>query len=320
MSETTILFCTDLHGSEMYFRKILTIALKHKPDILLISGDLTGKSIIPIIKIDEDKYLTEVFGHRYEGKGEQGLRELQERIRASGYYDFVTTLEELQEIQEDKKKIDELFDKVMQEGIRRWIKTIEEKLPPDMKVIMNPGNDDRFVIDDIIKESDRVLYTLGSVEYLDDFHPMVSCEWVNFTPFESPRECSEEELEERLVKEISKVDEEKIPWLICDFHAPPYNTPLDLAPKLDKELKPVTILGNPIMEHVGSTAVRKVIEEYQPKALLCGHIHESAGVHRIGRTVCINPGSEYVEGIMHGYLVKLTSDKDGIDYYPVMGG
>jgi len=312
-----ILFCTDLHGSETYFRKILAATLKYKPDVLLISGDLTGKAIIPIVKVGE-KYVTEVFGHRYEGEGEKGLKELQERVRASGYYDYVCDLDELKKMQESKEYVDQLFEKVMADGIARWIKTIEEKIPPEIKVIMNPGNDDSFAIDDVIKNSERVLYTLGSVEYLDDIHPMVSCEWVNITPFESPRECEEDELEERLRKEIEKVDSDKIPFLVCDFHAPPFNTPLDLAPKLDKELRPVTVFGNPVMEHVGSKAVRKVIEEYQPKALLCGHIHESPGVHKIGRTVCINPGSEYVEGIMHGYLVVLT--RDSIDYTPIMGG
>jgi Icc-related predicted phosphoesterase len=60
---------------------------------------------------------------------------------------------------------------------------------------------------------------------------------------------------------------------------------------------------------VGSTAVRKIIEKYQPLLGLHGHIHESAGFVRIGRTQCLNPGSEYAEGILRGFLVEIEGAK-----------
>ncbi len=58
-------------------------------------------------------------------------------------------------------------------------------------------------------------------------------------------------------------------------HQPPYDTALD-----------VIRTG----QHVGSRAVRAWIEKHQPLACLCGHIHEAAGVDRLGQTVLINPG------------------------------
>lgn len=311
-----VLFCTDLHGSEVYFGKVLASVLNLKVDVLLISGDITGKSIVPIVKLGGDRYITELFGRRMEGQGEKGLQELKDKIRYSGYYYYLATMDEIKELQDKREKVDELFTKVMCDTVAEWIQKIDRVLPKDVRVIINPGNDDRFDVDDVIKASDRVEYTLGKVDYLDDRHPMVACEWVNTTPFESPRECSEDELEKRLRKEIEKLGDYKN--AVFDFHAPPYNTRLDLAPKLDKNLKPVTSFGQSVMIHVGSKAVLKVIKEYQPILGLHGHIHESAGVINIGRTWCVNPGSEYVEGIMHGYVVILKEDK--IEYFPVMGG
>ena len=56
-------------------------------------------------------------------------------------------------------------------------------------------------------------------------------------------------------------------------------------------------------------AVRQLIEEYQPLLALHGHIHESRGEARIGRTLCINSGSEYNSGRIHGVTVKLAPDE-----------
>ena len=60
---------------------------------------------------------------------------------------------------------------------------------------------------------------------------------------------------------------------------------------------------------VGSTAVRELIERIQPVLALHGHIHESRGVANIGKTVAINPGSSYTEGVLQGVIVTLSGDK-----------
>ena len=43
--------------------------------------------------------------------------------------------------------------------------------------------------------------------------------------------------------------------------------------------------------HAGSELFAKYIEENQPLAVVCGHIHEGAGMEKIGETLVINPGS-----------------------------
>ncbi|MDG6915853.1 MAG: metallophosphoesterase, partial [Nitrososphaerota archaeon] len=86
--------------------------------------------------------------------------------------------------------------------------------------------------------------------------------------------------------------------------------PLDLAPKLLPDLtKAMSPGGETEMVHVGSTAVRAALERYHPLLALHGHIHESRGVAKLGRTLCANPGSEYAGGVLRGFLADLEGDK-----------
>ena len=64
-----------------------------------------------------------------------------------------------------------------------------------------------------------------------------------------------------------------------------------------------------MMMSVGSHAVRSAIEKNQPLLGLHGHIHESKGIANIGRTLCINAGSEYSQGILRAAIVNLEKDK-----------
>ncbi len=63
------------------------------------------------------------------------------------------------------------------------------------------------------------------------------------------------------------------------------------------------------MKPAGSTAVKAFIEKVQPMLGLHGHIHEAAGHVRNGRTLLINAGSEYAEGIMKAAIINLENGK-----------
>ena len=58
-------------------------------------------------------------------------------------------------------------------------------------------------------------------------------------------------------------------------HAPPYGTKCDRLRT---------------GEHVGSAALRALIDREQPDLVLCGHIHESRAIDEIGPTTVVNPG------------------------------
>jgi hypothetical protein len=96
-----------------------------------------------------------------------------------------------------------------------------------------------------------------------------------------------------------------IPTAIFNFHVPPYGYALDLAPELTKDL----IQAADRKIHAGSRAVAKMIEKYQPLLGIHGHIHESRGAQKIKRTLTLNPGSEYSEGILKGAVIVLSKGK-----------
>jgi Icc-related predicted phosphoesterase len=99
---------------------------------------------------------------------------------------------------------------------------------------------------------------------------------------------------------------------------PPYESSLDTAFEVDEELRYVMKGGRPHEVPTGSPAVRQLIEEVQPLLSLHGHIHESKGVTRIGRTVAINPGADYGSGHLDGCLIHLAADRV-VNQYLVSG-
>lgn len=303
MGKVRLVFSTDVHGSEIYWRKWIKSAEHYKADTIIMAGDLTGKAIIPIFKKD-GAYTYTLQESKHTVKGPRELAEASDELRLKGFYPFTTTVEEVKEIRKDKGKLDALFSKLMVEGIDRWMRMIEGSVDGKVQVIVNPGNDDIFDVDDVIKKYSRVTYPMDRIVEIGGKYQMITCAWVNTTPWKSPRECGEEELANRLQKQIDRL--ESFENALFNFHAPPANTHLDLAPALDKTLKQKTVLGSPEMAHVGSTAVREAIEKYQPLLGLHGHIHESSGNHKIGRTICINPGSKYTAGAFSAYIVDLT--------------
>jgi len=313
---TRIFFVSDVHGSEKCFRKFINAGKIYKADVLILGGDITGKMIVPIVK-QGNEYHADFIGKKWILNNEKELESLEKKIRDSGYYPYLTDPNELEELEADKSKVDKLFSELMVEQVKRWIKIAEERLKnTGIKCYITPGNDDRFDADKAFTESDYVINPEGKVVKIDDHHEMISTGFSNKTPWNSPREVTEERLEEIIEEMVSRVENMKN--CIFNFHCPPYDTIIDVAPLLDETLKPVVKGGQTVMVHVGSVSVRKAIEKYQPLLGLHGHIHESRGVAKIGRTLCLNPGSEYTEGILRGVIINL--DKGKIKSYMFTSG
>ena len=315
-----IVYSGDVHGNERVWLKWLKAAEEYKADYLIMNGDLTGKKIVPIAKMKDGTWRSAKFLDReWILKSEKEVEELAERIRHAGMYPFITTIDEIKAIAQDPKKVDQLFEEVMVKEIERWLDLVKQKVPPNVKVIVSPGNDDSFAIDEVIKRCDRVIYPNDKVIYITNKNPLITCEWVNPTPWNTPREEDERKLKKRLESKFKMVKKEEYPYVLAMFHAPPFDSGLDMAPKLDKNLKPILVGGHPVMVPVGSKAVREVIEKYQPLMGLHAHIHESPGEVRIGRTLCINPGSEYDRGIFRAYIIDLSKDGSIEKYWRTYG-
>jgi Icc-related predicted phosphoesterase len=73
------------------------------------------------------------------------------------------------------------------------------------------------------------------------------------------------------------------------------------------------------MKPVGSTAVREAITRYQPLLSVHGHIHESKGVAKLGRTLAVNPGSSYSDGVLQAAVLELNPKNGKIKYVLVNG-
>jgi Icc-related predicted phosphoesterase len=156
-------------------------------------------------------------------------------------------------------------------------------------------------VDEIVSGAKRVELAEGRVVEFGDFQ-MVSTGWSNRTPWDTYREEDEDQLLERMQRMIDQVTAPP-ERTIYNFHCPPYGTGLDDAPELTEDLRPKH--GGRSIVPVGSKAVREAIEKGQPALSLHGHIHEARGNTRIGRTLCINPGSSYEQGQLLGAVVNL---------------
>jgi Icc-related predicted phosphoesterase len=235
------------------------------------------------------------------------LKELLLKIRFTGsYYVILDRGEESKFAAESERE--KLFTHVLVDATREWIQLAEERLKDSETIcLIMPGNDDPRDIDSVLGSSSRIINPDGKLIAIDGTYEIASSSFGNITPWSCPRDIQEDELETKLEIACSAIKSPET--ALFNFHVPPYDSGLDLAPKLDADLKIVTEMGQPVMIPVGSHAVRKIIEKYQPLVGLHGHIHESKGTTTIGRTFCVNPGSEYAEGLLHGAVLDLEKGK-----------
>lgn len=310
MGAVKIFFASDFHGSERVFRKFVNSGKHYGADILIGGGDITGKMIVPIVEHPDGTHHASYFGSEVVIKTEEELLELEGTLRSSGFYYTRTKLQDMESY--TPEKIDELFHEKMKETIYAWVALAEERLKPTgIECFLMPGNDDHTIVDEALESSNYVVNADQKVVKVGPFE-MITLGESNITPWMCPRDVPEEELAAKIDELAVQVKD--MGRCIFNLHVPPYDSGLDTAPQLDKDLKP-RMDGTELKTiPVGSHAVRAAIEKYQPMLGLHGHIHESRGARKIGRTVCVNPGSEYQGGILRGVFLNIDDKKLKIDW------
>jgi len=310
-----IFFATDIHGSEVCWRKFLNSAAFYKADLVVLGGDVTGKAMVPIT-VNNGYWQLTLRGETMRLETKTELDDVMTRIRNSGFYPALVSPDELTYLGENEGAVDQRFSVEMISSLDRWLDMADGKLRGgQIPCILNGGNDDIFEIDNIIESSPCVSFAEGKLLDLDGFS-LVSMGWTNPTPWDTYREAPEEELAAkieavaRLVPDMGRA--------IFNFHAPPYGTGLDEAPALDENLRPMH--GGAVMKPVGSTAVRDAILKHQPLLSVHGHIHESRGVKKMNRTLAINPGSVYGDGVLQGAVIELDKKKTKVSRYILVNG
>ena len=310
MARNTLLyFVSDLHGSSLCFRKFVNATQVYKPTVLVLGGDVAGKAIQSIVRGPNGRWQCTFVGNRYELSDGSELAELEKLIADHGYYPYRAEPGEL-EAMETAGTLDDLFLRLMRARLAEWLDIADSRLrPTGVPLYLMLGNDDPPELAEMLDQAPWGVHSEGKVVQLDDEHEMISWGYANPTPWHTYREQDEEQLAAEYAKMADKL--ERPERAVFNLHPPPYETQLDEAPALDDNLRVQATLGQVRYKAVGSTAVREIEAERQPLAGLHGHIHESAGIRRLGRrkSLILNPGSDYSTGALNGALISLRKDR-----------
>jgi Icc-related predicted phosphoesterase len=302
---TRLFYASDIHGSDLLWRKFLGASKFYDAEAAVMGGDLLGKAIVPIERRPDSTFRAEFLGAEREVREGEGLDELVAAIRFNGYYPWIASAEEIAQRGADTE---ELFGEIARDDIRRWVELAEARTSTNGRsgLFVMAGNDDPWYVDEILAASRAIDFCDERIVRVGP-HEMISSSYANPTPWNSPRELDEETLYARLQKLADGLEDPG--RAIFNLHVPPYDSRLDTGPDLKPDLTPRYSGGQPVMKPVGSRAVRRLIEEVQPLLALHGHIHESKGEVRIGRTLALNSGSEYNTGRLHGVVVTLGDER-----------
>ncbi len=319
---TKIFYATDVHGSERTWKKFLNAAKFYGADVLIMGGDVMGKLAIPVIREAGGRYRATIHGRVERADDEAGAAALRRRIGDLGFYDVVMDEDEYRATQSDPAAVERLFIRLATERLSRWIDLAETRLAgTGIRCYATGGNDDLTEVMATMDRPDTQAFVAceDRAVPIDDEHVMISMPYVNPTPWRTPREAEEPELAERIERMAGPIGDHR--QVIFNFHAPPKDSTLDTCPMLDATTDPPSQVvrgGQPVLYGAGSTAIRDSIERYQPVLGLHGHIHEAQAAARIGRTQCVNPGSEYGEGVLRGCLITLGNGK--VDSFQMTAG
>ena len=310
-----VFFATDIHGSDVCWRKFLNAGKFHKADVLVMGGDMTGKAMVPIVANGSSWELT-LQEQRHVLTTEDEVRAMEKRIADRGYYPVRLTRDEVDAWSGDPDAVDARFRAEMLRSVERWLALADERLEGSgIRCIVSPANDDIFEIDPLIEAASLVDLGESNAIVLDGF-TLVSTGWANPTPWNTFRELPEDELRARIDGLVAEVADPH--RAIFNFHAPPYGSNLDSAPKLDADMNYVS--GGQALVPVGSRAVRDAIAAYGPVLSLHGHIHEGRGAVKLGRTLAVNPGSSYEDGVLQAAIVDLDTKKGEVKRYLLING
>lgn len=305
--KTRIFFATDVHGSSKCFRKFINAGAVYSADVLVLGGDLAGKGLQTIVRGSDGRWHANFVGTEHVAEDGAELEALEKLIADHGYYPYRAAEGELEALG-SSGDLDALFVRLMTERLASWLTLADERLRPDgRRLFLMLGNDDPDELGELLDRAPWGVNAEGRAVELDENHEMISWGYSNVTPWHSHREQNEDDLAAAMATLRSTLRDPS--RAIVNVHVPPFGIGLDDAPVLDDQLQVQAALGQVKFGPVGSPAVRDFIIDTEPMLALHGHIHEATGIRRLGRTIAINPGSDYSTGALNGALITLERDK-----------
>jgi Icc-related predicted phosphoesterase len=293
-----VYYATDIHGSEVCWRKFLNAGRFYNADVVILGGDITGKAVVPVVAAAGGGYRVRQFsGERVLDADE--LIGAETRIRDMGFYPYRTTEDELDAVWDNPEMVNEIFLGLMRSTLVRWLDLAAERLAgTGIRLYAMEGNDDPPELYGMLRDTNVLTETEDKLVDLGEGITMISYGYSNPTPWHTPRELDDDELERRIDKLAAQVSRPE--RAIFNLHVPPAHTAID-------------------MQSVGSEGVRRLLAKHEPMLGLHGHIHESRGAVRLGRTLAVNPGSEYGDGMLCGALLEIDG-KRGVRHYQLPTG
>ncbi len=308
-----IFYASDFHGSDTTFRKFVNAGKFYEADVLICGGDLMGKTVVPVVNGAGGTRYAYLHGQRQEFASDPEVSAFKTALGKSGAYTFDCEPGEYESLAGDTEAIERLFNKLAIERLADWVGFAAERLAgTHVKCFLGGGNDDT---DEFLEQladlpGENLVYSESGVHPVDDRHVVATVGYSSPTPWNTPREKSEEEIEAAITSVTAGLPDPAA--AIFNFHVPPIDSTLDRCIKLDDSVwppAPIVERGQPVFFGAGSSAVRTAIETMQPVAGLHGHIHESRGVVKLGRTPAFNAGSEYGEGLLRGLIVSIRDSR-----------
>jgi uncharacterized protein len=308
---TRVFFAVDIHGSEPTFRKFVNAARFYEAGVLLFGGDLMGKAVVPIVRQSGGAHRAFFLGEVHDLEGPEAMATFKQGVERAGFYWIEVDPEEYGSFSADSAAVDRLFIRLARERLSAWVRFAEERLAGSgVRCFLTGGNDDMPEVLSVLEEEGGVAVQPceDRVVELDDQHTMITVGYSTPTPWDTPREATEERIAQLIEASMAKVPDPS--RCVFNLHVPPLDSGLDRCVKLDTSTdppRPLAMAGRPVYFGAGSGAVREAIQTYQPLVGLHGHIHESPGQITYGRTRCFNPGSEYGQGVLNGVVVSIRA-------------
>ena len=149
-----LFYASDVHGSEICWRKFVCAGRFYNVKALIMGGDLTGKAIVPVERRSDGSFSATLLGETRACRSERELEQLLEAIRFNGMYPWLASEDEIGRHAADDAARDALFERIMLEELRRWVALADERMAAQgIDVFVIAGNDDPWSVDDVLKQA-----------------------------------------------------------------------------------------------------------------------------------------------------------------------
>ena len=307
---TRLFYATDLQGSEHCWNKFLMAGEIHRADTLILGGTLLAQGVHCLVKSRGSTWSSRLGRRVLEARTRHELEQLENHVRNRGLYPYRTTEQERLQLEKSPQLFKTVYQRLAVQTLTRWISQARELcrqagrrvyLTPHSIAPVLPGTLEGDCNGDIV-------WAQQGVFQLDPDHQLLSHACTHHTPFDCAEAAEDDTLISSLDTLVRQLDD--VYNAVFSFHAPPHDSGLDHAPEPGRAAS---------LFPIGSRAVRWVIETHQPLLSLHGMVPvPGRRFARIGRTLCVNPGSFCSDSVLSGMLFVL--DRTGIrSFQPVQG-